>query len=387
MKTIFWTSFLILFYSYGGYLLFSMIFIMFKKHKPKSIFKQNPENLPSVSLIIAAYNEESTIQEKIDNCFNLIYPKKLLEIIFITDGSTDSTPEKIKRYSELRLLHQIQRSGKPAAINRAVPFAKHEILVFCDANTFLNPESILFMVNHYEDPKVGGVSGEKKIRLTEGSVASGGEGIYWKYESLLKKMDSKLYSVIGAAGELFSVRRALFEFINPNTIIDDFVISLKINLKGYRIIYEPKAFAEEYASSSISEERKRKYRISAGAFQAMGLLPQLWNFTKYPLLTFLYFSHRVLRWTLCPIALFCLLFCNFFIWNSSFYGTTLIVQIIFYLLALVGFLSSNQKNIHKIFYVPFYFLFMNYAVIKGFILFLTGQQSSIWEKSNRIQNP
>ena len=191
---------------------------------------------------------------------------------------------------------------------------RHPIPYFQDANTLLNPSCVREIVKHYADPGVGGVAGEKKIITSERDKAAGaGEGIYWKYESLLKKLDSDLYSVVGAAGELFSVKTSLFHEAAEDTIIEDFVQSLQICMEGYVIRYEPNAFATETASASMREEQKRKIRIAAGAFQAMVILKGLFNVFRYPVLSFQFISHRILRWTLCPFACWYVFLSNAFL--------------------------------------------------------------------------
>ena len=316
-----------------------------KNSKYKRCWKKipNPHNdtyEPNVSLVVAAYNEEEFIHTKIKNTLELDYPKHKLQVIFITDGSSDATPQII-RDSPFELLHQPERRGKVAAMNRAIGYVKSPIVVFCDANTLLNRECIKELVKHYVIPKVGAVAGEKKVLAGADAQAAGaGEGIYWKYESFLKKLDSEFYSVVGAAGELFSVRTELFERAKEDTIIEDFVQSLKVCLKGYVVRYEPKAYATESASVSIKDEQKRKVRICAGAFQAMGMLKELFNIFKYPVLSFQFISHRILRWTLCPLCLVLLLLSNIVLFNKGyshgFYGWFLHVQLLFYLLAMLG---------------------------------------------------
>ncbi len=185
-------------------------------------------------------------------------------------------------------------------------------IIFSDANTLLNSASVREIVKHYADPRVGGVAGEKKIISEEKDKAvAAGEGIYWKYESFLKRLDSEFYSVVGAAGELFSIRTSLFHEVPPDTIIEDFVQSLQLCKDGWLVRYEPNAYATESASSSMQEEQKRKVRIAAGAFQAMIILRDLFNVFRYPILSFQFISHRILRWTLCPLCLVTGLITNF----------------------------------------------------------------------------
>ncbi len=392
LKIFFWTSLFIVFYSYLGYGILLWCLVKLKKifSKPGS-GKVNASFQPEVALVIAAYNEEDYIEEKIENSLQLDYPKDLLELIFITDGSTDRTPEIISKYPSIKLLHQPERKGKSAAMNRSIEHINSSIIVFCDANTTLNKDCIKEIIKHYFDPKVGGVAGEKKIIEKDiNTAASSGEGFYWRYESFLKKLDSDLYSTVGAAGELFSIRKKLFEPAPEGTIIEDFVQSMKVCTKGYVLRYEPNAYAAEAPSASIEEEMKRKVRICAGAFQAMILLKELFNVFRYPILSFQFISHRVLRWTICPIALIVLLLSNTSIvlmGATKFYTLVLILQCGFYAMAIAGWMLANRRIQVKILHVAFYFLFMNLAVFLGFRRFLRNKQSVLWEKASRQKIP
>jgi cellulose synthase/poly-beta-1,6-N-acetylglucosamine synthase-like glycosyltransferase len=385
LKLFFIISSFIIFYAYFGYAIISLILIKMLKKTP--IKSNEKESSKSVTLLIAAFNEEKIIESKILNSLEIEYPKDLLSIYIVTDGSTDGTEEIVKRYPQITLFHNNDREGKVAAITRVMKFVKSEIVVFSDANTLLNKESILKIVSHYGDPKVGGVAGEKKvISLDKNKVAGEGEGLYWKYESFLKKVDSKFYSVVGAAGELFSVRTALYENPGKDAILDDFVISLTVCLKGYKIIYEPGAYASETPSASIKEEKKRKIRISAGAFQSMAMMKELLYFWKNPKLSFLYISHRVLRWTLSPLLLPCIFIVNLIICfnvNDVFYQTTMLLQILFYLVAFLGWFLPKIKINLKAAYFAYYFVFMNISLYQGFFRHLNGKQSVLWEKAKR----
>ena len=388
LKTLFWFSLIILAYAYIGYAILLTLLVRLKEAiSPGARQVSVSVALPEVTLVMAAFNEEDFIEKKIQNCFELDYPRSLLTIIFITDGSTDRTPDIIRNHPELILLHQAERRGKVAAMNRAMGFVKTPIVIFSDANTLLNKEAIREIVKHYEDPAVGGVAGEKKIIETDqGHAAEAGEGLYWKYESYLKKMDSAFYSVVGAAGELFSVRKELFEYVAENMIIEDFVQSLKICLRGYLIRYEPNAYAIESSSASIKEEEKRKIRICAGAFQAMAELKPLFNVFRYPVLSFQFISHRVLRWTLCPVCLILLLATNLVLVIAGagpFYQMMLGLQILFYGLAVLGRFYAHKNIKIKVLYFPYYFVFMNISVFLGFGRFIRKRQTILWEKASR----
>lgn len=263
------------------------------------------DNLPSVTLFITAFNEEDVVHDKMTNCLNLDYPEDKLDLVWCTDGSDDSTNALLAKYKRVRVLYEPIRNGKTAAMNRGMRYVDTEIVIFTDANTMVNKEAIRVIVQRFMEPKVGCVAGEKRIINNDtDNAAGGGEGIYWKYESALKAYDDRLYSAVGAAGELFAVRRHLFFEMDKDTLLDDFILSLSIAMKGYKIAYTPDAYAEESGSADMFEEEKRKVRIAAGGLQSVWRLRPLLNPFKYGMLSFQYVSHRVLRWTLAPVILF-----------------------------------------------------------------------------------
>lgn len=375
----------ILVYTYVGYAF--VIHILSKIVGKKHLTYIN-DDLPNVSLVIAAYNEEGFIEEKIRNTFQLDYPADKLTIIIVTDGSTDLTPELVSRHPGIKHFHEKPRRGKIHAVNRIMRHISTPIVIFSDANCYLNPMAIRNIVRHYADPKVGGVAGEKRIQSDGADNASGsGEGLYWKYESFLKRKDSEVYSIVGAAGELFSIRTELFEEPPHDSIIEDFYMSLRIAQRGYRFIYEPDAVATESASESVEEEWKRKVRICAGGFQSMARLLPLLNPIRYGVLSFQYVSHRVLRWSLAPLALPFVFISNAFLFGSGplFYKIAFGLQVAFYILASFGYMLRNKKVKLKGFFVPYYFMVMNVSVYFGFIRYIKGSQSVVWEKARRAK--
>ncbi len=390
MILLFWILLLVIFYSFFGYgiLLFGIIRVKRLFRKRKKPFSPGAHPLPTVTLLIAAYNEEDYIEEKIRNCRELDYPQSLLELLFVTDGSSDHTPDKIAQHPDITLFHTPERSGKMAAIKRVMPHVKSEIIVFTDANTFLNKEALLKLVAHYQNPKVGAVAGEKRIEVAaKADASSAGEGFYWKYESALKKWDYELYSNVGAAGELFSIRRALYQPVEADTIIDDHMIAMRIAEKGYIIAYEPAAYAIETASANTKEELKRKVRIAAGGIQSILRLKKAANPFRNPVLTFQYISHRVLRWTVTPFFMILLLLINGYMVASKkypeFYTWFLYAQLCFYGLAFLGYLFEKRNIKIKAFFIPYYFVMMNYAVMAGIFRYSGKKQSAAWEKSRR----
>jgi biofilm PGA synthesis N-glycosyltransferase PgaC len=387
MIIIFWVSLFLIFYTFAGYALVLYVLIRIKRLFKKTAIYETTTLMPTVTVLVAAYNEEDLIDEKVLNTINLDYPKEKVQFIFITDGSTDRTAERIRKYNGVTVLHEDLRAGKMAAIKRAIPFIKGEITVFTDANTFLNREALLELIKHYQNPRVGAVAGEKRIMVEEkADASSAGEGFYWKYESLLKKWDYELYSNVGAAGELFSIRTALYQPVESDTIIDDHMIAMRIAENGHIIAYEPKAYAMETASADIKEELKRKIRIAAGGIQSIMRLKRAANPFHYPIFTFQYISHRVLRWTITPFLLILVFILNALLaFKGAGTGYVLLfcVQVIFYGLALAGYFLEKQNIRIKALFIPYYFCVMNYAVLAGLIRYVRKSQSAAWEKSKR----
>ncbi len=389
MKFALWLSLFIVFYAFFGYgiLLFAIIkikrFFRGKQHAPAI----HDAAMPSCTLIVAAYNEEAFIIEKIQNTLELNYPDGKLDIVFITDGSTDRTVELIKAYPRIKLEHRDERKGKLAAVHRVMHAIATDVVVFTDANTFLNADALLNICRHYANPRIGAVAGEKRVNVEIEADATAGEGFYWKYESKLKTWDFELHTVVGAAGELFSIRTALYRPVPATSIIEDFMISLWVAGDGYRVAYEPEAFATENGSESVQEELKRKIRIAAGGIQSIIWLKKLLNPFHMPLLTFQYVSHRVLRWTVVPFLMILALIINCIIVASGYdtwvYDVLLILQIIFYGMALLGWILEARRIKVKILFIPYYFCMMNYAVIRGIFRYASGRQSAVWEKAKR----
>lgn len=391
LQILFWILLFIIFYAYAGYgiLLFFLVRIkrLFGNKKKSADF---PESEPDVTLFIAAFNEKDFVAEKMKNSKELDYPADKLHIVWVTDGSNDGTPELLQSYEGVEVHHQPERRGKIAAMNRGIKLVKTPLVVFCDANTMLGRESIRRIVRLFNDPKVGCVSGEKRIFSKDKDAAAGaGEGLYWKYESALKKWDSELYSVVGAAGELFAIRTALYSEVEKDTLLDDFIISLRTAMAGYVIQYDPDAYAIETASANVKEELKRKIRISAGGIQSIIRLKPLLNIFKYGTLSFQYISHRVLRWSLAPLSLLLLLPINLVLglseglFNWGVYGILFWLQILFYTTALLGWYLENKAIRVKALFVPYYFFIMNLSVFLGFARYIKGSQSVNWERAKR----
>lgn len=391
LEIIFWVALFIIFYSYLGYGI--LLFIIIKIRRLLGLAKPyegNDDYEPEVTLFVAAYNEKDYVDEKVKNSFSLNYPQEKVKQVWVTDGSDDGTPDILRKYEGVEVYHEDARGGKIGAMNRGMQFVKTPIVIFSDGNTKLGENSIKEIVNLFRDSKVGCVSGEKRIRSNETDAAAGaGEGLYWKYESTLKKWDAELYSVVGAAGELFAIRTELWQEVEKDTLLDDFIISLRVAMAGYTIQYNPEAYAIETASANVKEELKRKVRISAGGIQSVIRLRPLLNFFKYGVLSFQYISHRVLRWTLTPLLLLCIIPINLILaLNAGMEITNIYTllcygQMLFYAMALTGWFLENRKIKVKALFVPYYFFIMNLSVFLGFRRYLKGNQSVKWERAKR----
>lgn len=413
VATLFWVCAALVVYTYVGYGALLAVLVKLREAVCPAPKHPAPAEAPCVTLLIAAYNEAEIVAAKMENCRALEYPAGKLHIAWVTDGSTDRTPELLAEYADVTVLHDPRRGGKTAALNRALEHIHTPIVVFTDANTMLNPEAVTEIVRCFDDPKVGCVAGEKRVAAqgpdtrqagargvktpdsaaqgapdgaTRGAGAAATEGVYWKYESKLKEWDHRLYSAVGAAGELFAVRRELWRTMPEDTLLDDFVCSMLIAADGYRIAYCKEAYALETPSADMGEEGKRKRRIAAGGLQSVWRLRKLLNPFRYGVLWFQYVSHRVLRWTVTPLALAALVPLNIALLGSAcpaFYAVTLALQAAFYLAAAAGWARERRGGHGGVLSVPYYFLFMNLNVFRGAWYLATHRGRGAWEKARR----
>lgn len=379
-SVLFYTAGCIILYSYVGYPLLLAVLSVFKTGK-----KQTTTHLPFVTVIIAAYNEEAVIADKIENTLAADYPSEQLQIIVAAQGSTDGTAAIAAAFSNVLVLQSAERKGKAVAVNEAVQQAIHPVIIVTDANTLLTPQTLQKLVLKLNDEATGAVAGEKKVVDANGTTVSG-EGLYWRYESWLKQQETVFYTVVGAAGELFAFKKELFVPIPAHAVTDDFFLSLSVNMQGKKVAYAADAISTEAASLSLKDEWNRKLRIAAGGIQSLFLVKQALNPFRYPLLSFQFFSHRVLRWLFCGPAFIVLLFANIMLVCTAafvFYRILLLLQILFYVFALIGYMLSLQKKSFFLFTVPFYIVFMHAAMMAGFVRYFTTGQSVLWEKAQR----
>jgi len=342
-----------------------------------------PETWPKVSFIIAAYNEERVIAGKVSNTLALDYPKERIEIIVVSDGSNDATEAVVRSFAPQGAisLHEPQRRGKTAALNRAVKRANGDIVIFSDANNDFAPNAIRKLVRHFADPSVGGVCGAKRIKPDAERQSSAGDGLYWRYESALKFAESKLGTITNADGEIFAVRRDLYRTVPEHIINDDAQITLDLVKQGYRVRYEPEAQSYEFASIHIRDDFHVKVRMVAGGFQtlvenAAALFPLrswfAWSF----------FSHKTLRW-LAPLFLILALAASAALSAEPLYRAALVAQLGFYGLALIGYWRIGRGALPTAISIPFYFTAMNLAALWGMLRFLRRSQTVQWRKAQR----
>jgi cellulose synthase/poly-beta-1,6-N-acetylglucosamine synthase-like glycosyltransferase len=390
LKILFWICLAICVYTYVGYGLLLYLLVLLKrlvKGKPQQMALPTDDQLPDVSFMVCAYNEQDVVEMKMQNIHELDYPKDKLHVVWVTDGSSDNTNEYLKAYPEVEVIYSPERRGKTAALNHGLSMVKSDITVMTDANTMVNREAIREIVRCMQDPKVACVAGEKRVlSRTEGEIAAEGEGLYWKYESTLKRLDSELYSAMGAAGELNAIRTNLYEPMPETALLDDFVMSMRMVEQGYKIAYTSDAYAMEYGSANLEEESKRKRRIAAGGLQSSWWLRSMMNPFKNFMVAFQFVSHRVLRWSITPIALMALIPLNValvMMKAGTVYTIIWILQILFYLCAFCGYLLEQRGRKNKLLYVPYYFLFMNINVFRGMRYLKTHQGGGTWEKAKR----
>ena len=390
LKIAFWACLFLVFYTYIGYGMLLWLLVAIKRLvRGRAVKTALPpdEALPDVTFMICAYNEQDVVAMKMDNTHQFDYPQDKLHIVWVTDGSTDGTNERLSHYPDVTVVYSPERRGKTAALNHGISQVTSDITVMTDANTMVNPQAIREIVRCFLDPQVACVAGEKRVMARhEGQAAAEGEGLYWKYESALKRLDSELYSAMGAAGELNAIRTSLYEPMPENALLDDFVMSMRLVDKGYKIAYTSDAYAMEYGSADIHEESKRKRRIAAGGLQSIWWLRKMLNPFRQPTVAFQYISHRVLRWSITPVAMLALIPLNIalvLLHAGTIYTVIAVLQLLFYLAAALTWLLERQGRRQKLLYVAYYFLFMNVNVFRGMKYLYAHKGGGTWEKAKR----
>ncbi len=387
---LFWGGTALCAYAYFGY---PLIVSLLARGKAKPRFAP-PEAWPEITLLIAAYNEEAYIARKIENSLALDYPRERLQVLVVTDGSDDDTPLIARRYADqgVQVLHQPKRQGKMAAINRAMPFVRGDIVVFSDANNLYAPDALRFLIAPFTDRRVGAVSGAKTV-LDEDDPLGASEGLYWKYESFIKEQENRLGTCTGVAGEILALRRSLFVPAPPGTINDDFYLMMQVLRQGYNVVYAPQARSMEHISASAQDEAERRARIVAGRYQAMAQAPHTMPW-KRPLVAWQVISHKFTR-PLVPFGMLAALAGSVGAvlrpprkgglwrlqppWNIG----SALLQGVFYLAALSGKYLQIPGKIGKALYLPVFLLDSNLAALTGLWRYLRGAQNAAWQRVRR----
>jgi len=342
----------------------------------------NDADLPSVSVLVVAHNEESVIRERIDNLLALDYPKSKLELVIASDSSRDRTVDIVNEYSGrgIQLIAFTERTGKSAVLDAVIPRLKGSIAVLSDANTMMEPSAARQLARWFQNPHVGVVCG--KLVLTDPVTGTNVDSLYWRVETLLKRSEGRLGALLGANGGIYAIRRSVFQGLSHDTIVDDFVIPLLARVRtGCAIIYDESAIAYEETPPEIAVEFRRRARIGAGGFQSLAVLWPLLDPRKgWIALTFA--SHKVLRW-LCPSFLIGLVAANLVLVNKGIYGLSLIVGLLLGAVALLGQYLSIGSSAGRALRLTTMFATMNAALLVGFFRWATGRQQGVWERTVR----
>lgn len=372
IEILFWASVLLLVYTYVGYpLLVTMLASLSKK-----TIQRRPQ-LPSVTLILAVHNGAEWIEAKLSNCLTLDYPHDLLNIVLVSDGSTDNTVSLARAFESPRVeIIDAPRQGKAACLNRAVSYASGDILVFTDVRQRLENDVIRQLVSNFGDASIGAASGELMLEADPSNGFSGGMDIYWRYEKFVREQESRFSSSVGVTGAIYAMRRELYQNIPPQTVLDDVLIPMNVVCAGYRVVFDPHAHAYDIPSASTAREQRRKVRTIAGNYQLVLLKPSLLNPFRNPIwLQFV--SHKLLRLAI-PLFLVVALPANLHLaLDSTFYKGTLLVQLALYLLAVSGILLPSAQRLRLI-RVPSTFLLLNWFAVLGFFSFARHGRYQPW---------
>jgi len=377
LQVLFWISAALVVYVYLGY---PALLLLLSRLKREPSVTRAGDFEPSVSLIIAAHNEEAVIAQKLENSLLLDYPRDRLEIIVASNGSTDRTDEMVRSYQNQGIiLFSTPEAGKTIAQNLAVPQARGEIVVFTDADAVYEPETLRMLIRNFADARVGLVHGDSIATHGEQVPVGKGTGTYLRYEGLIKKLESRLGACVTAYGGILAIRKRLFEPIPPH-LMEDFALPVLTLAQGYRAIFRPEAMMYEKARQTAADEFMVRVRIVAQDTLAFfALLPRLLRpFQALPIL--LLVSHKLLRW-LIPFFLAGLFFASLALSWLVFYRWMLIVQIVFYLLAAVGYLFQWKRRRSELFYIPLYFCLVNAAALVGMVETLSGLRRPTWQRA------
>ena len=379
LPVIFWACFLLVAYTYLLYPAVLFLASSAARLWRRAAMSLDGGPMPAVSLVIPAHNEERHLSAKLANLAALDYPRERLEVLFVSDGSTDATNEILGRAAEagkVTLLALPARGGKSNALNQAVPRTKHDVLVFSDAATLFAPDAVTKMVRHFADPRVGVVCGALQFQASPESRQT--EGLYWRYESLLRLMESRIGVTLTASGAIYALRRECFVPLSTDTLVEDLVVPMTARRLGFRVLYDPEARGTDFAASTVAGEFSRRVRIATGSFRALG---GLLRGPLDPVTAFAFVSHKLLRWTL-PFLLIGMLLTSAAMLDSPLYRALFVLQVLFYGWGLAGYLLRPRIQGIRYALVPYYLLAMHLAFLVGFVRYLSGRREIEWRQVN-----
>ncbi len=388
LEWVFWACLFLMVYSYLLYpvLLFAAFSLSqirrdwhyLRSRRDRRTQSREELDLPAVSIVVPAYNEERCLAEKIANLRSIDYPQEKLEVIFASDGSTDRTNEILSSSSarNIRTIFLPERKGKFNALNHAVSEASTGILIFSDTSTLFAPDVLRKLVRHFSNPRVGAVCGS--VQLVGNSESEQTEGVYWKFESMLHLMEGRLGATVTASGAIYALRRQCYRPLEPGDIIDDFLVPLHARKMGYQVQYDPEAIATEFSADSVQGEFARRVRLAVGSFRALSRIHRLplGNLTGWAL-----FSHKVLRWIL-PFLLIGLFVSNALLVHQLLFRITFLCQLAFYLWAWLGFLFRRRIQRVRFALIGYFLVVIHVAFLVGFWRYLWGQGDSTWQRVN-----
>jgi cellulose synthase/poly-beta-1,6-N-acetylglucosamine synthase-like glycosyltransferase len=373
-KVVFWIAALLLFYVYAGYpLLLAIIGLFVRSRRPE------PGYCPQLSVLIAAYNEEEAIARKIEQTLALEYPAEKLEVLVLSDCSTDRTDEIVSSFPDkrVRLVRMSDRRGKTHAQNQGIQEATGEVIVFSDATAVYQSKALLYMACNYQDASVGAVSGRYQyFDPTDQSATGLGSMAFWNYESLIKKMQSRIRTITGCCGCIYSVRKTAYTEL-PADIISDLVQPLQAIKKGYRVVFEDRALAYEETTQSTSEEFAMRVRVVTRAMRGLLSVSDLLQPWKFAWTAFQLWSHKIMRWMV-PLFLIVLLAANLMLLDLPLYRMILALQLFFYAVALLNMLLPLHRQ-WKPLGIPLFFCTLNAAALVSMVEICRGRKYVTWQ--------
>jgi cellulose synthase/poly-beta-1,6-N-acetylglucosamine synthase-like glycosyltransferase len=373
-RIVFWAAALLLFYVYAGYPLLLAVFAMFVRRR-----RPEPGYAPQISVLIAAYNEEAAIERKIRQTLELEYPADKMEVLVLSDCSTDRTDEIVKAFPDrrVRLVRMAERGGKTHAQNEGIKQARGEVIIFSDATAIYHRKALAYLACNYQDPRVGAVSGRYQYFDPEGDSPTGlGSMAFWNYENMIKKLQSRIRTITGCCGCIYSVRKAAYTELAAD-VISDLVQPLQAIKKGYRVVFEDRALAYEETTQSAAEEFTMRVRVVTRAMRGLLSVADLLKPWKFFWTAFQLWSHKILRWMV-PLFLLALLAANLFLLDSPFYRFTLAGQLLFYAAAIVNMLAPLHRK-WKPLGIPLFFCTLNAAALVSMVEICRGRKYVTWQ--------